>query len=111
VGVCAGPESKLLELSRVLVFLGLTLLLRLLVLEAAIVEQLADRWDSVRRDLDQIEIALACHLQGLSDRDDAELRPIFVDEPNFRNPDGTVGARPGRRAWRHVARLDVGAPP
>src|SRR5438067_2169079 len=111
VVVRAGPEPELLRLGRVLVFLGLTLRLRLRVFERAVIEQLADRRDGIRRDLDQIEITLACHLQRLRDRDDTELRPIFVDEPNFRNPDGTVGAGPGRRAWRHVAGLDVGAPP
>jgi hypothetical protein len=99
------PQPKLLQLRRVLVFLCLPLLLGLLVLEAAIVEQLADRRHGVCRHLHEIQVTLARHLQRLGSGDHAELLPIFIDKADLRNANrafirGPAGARGGMlRPW------------
>ena len=109
VVIGARAQSKLLELDGVLVLFGLPLLLGRLVLEAAVVEELADGRHRVGRDLDQVEILLSCHFERLHGRHDAELRPIFVDESNFRNSNRAIDARAGRRPLWHVAGLDAKA--
>ena len=60
---------------------------------------------------DKVEIFRPSHLQSLISRYNAKLRPIFVDEPNFRNSNGAIDARTGRRPLWHVAGLDTKGPP
>lgn len=105
------PQTKLLQLTGVLMLFGLALLLRLLILEAAVVKELADRRHRVRRDLDQIEITLPRHLQGLGGRHDAKLLSVLVDEADFRDSNGAIDARAGWRPLWHVTGLDAKGPP
>lgn len=88
---------------------GLALLLRLLILEAAIIKELTDGRYRVRRDLNKVEITLPGHLHRLNGWDNTKLRPIFIDESNFRNSYGAINARAGRWPLWHVAGLDARA--
>ena len=107
----ARAQPKLLELDGMLVLLGLALLLRLLVLGTTVIQEFADGWHRVGRDLHQVEVFLPCHLQRLDCRHDAQLRPIFIDESDFRNSNRAIDARTGRRPLWHVAGLDAKGPP
>jgi hypothetical protein len=56
VGIDLGTELLLLDNRHLLVATGLTGLLRGFVLELAEVHELADRWSSLRRNLDQVKV-------------------------------------------------------
>ena len=92
VRVDLGPELHFLDDRQDLVASGFAGLLRALVLELAVVHELADRRPGVRGDLDEIEIGLLCHPQGLSDGDDADLLTGCSDKANFGNADPVVDA-------------------
>src|SRR5690242_20756009 len=63
-----------------------------LVLELAVVHELADRWPRSGRDLDQVEIGFLCQLERVVDRDDPDLLPLRPHEPDFRRTDALVDA-------------------
>jgi len=72
--------------------------LRFLVLELAVVEDLADGRVGVRRNLDEVEIELAGDVECLGQRLDAELRAVWSDESDFAGSDAVVDPRlVGRR--------------
>jgi hypothetical protein len=71
---------------------ALLLLLALLVLELAVVEDPANRGLSVRRNLDQVELRLIGHATGVLGQDDAHLLPLFVDQPDLGDADPVVDA-------------------
>ena len=56
------------------------------------IEKAADRRHGIRRDLDQIQVALVCQTQGIMDRQDAELVAFFVDDPHLAHPNLLVDA-------------------
>ena len=61
----------------------------------AVVLDLADGRDGVRRDLDEIERLFASHLQGFKGSHDAKLFAVFVDHADFACTDTFVGADKG----------------
>src|SRR5262245_2616783 len=109
--VRARPEPELFQLSGVLMLFGLALLLGLLILEAAVVQELTDRRLRVRCDLYAVGVAGPGHLYRLSCRDDARRRPIFVGESGCWSSYRAIDARAGRWPLWHVTGLDAGGPP
>src|SRR4051794_12402148 len=85
-------ELHLLDDGEDLVLAALTRLLSGLVLELAVVHELAHRWPGHRSDLDEIEVALLGQLQGLVDRDDADLLALRTDQPYLGDTDPVVDA-------------------
>src|SRR5436189_5626453 len=63
-----------------------------LVLELAVVHELADRWPRGRRDLDEIEVGLLGQPQSIADGDDADLLTVQTDEPHLGDADPVVDA-------------------
>src|ERR1051325_11715771 len=63
-----------------------------LVLELAVVHELADRWPRSGRDLDQVEIGFLCQLERVVDRDDPDLLSLRPHEPDFGRTDALVDA-------------------
>ena len=95
------PQLDLADVDLLLVLArGLGLLL-LLVLVLRVIEQAGDRRARVGRDLDQVEIALLRHRQGLIGLDDADLAAVLVDEPDLGDADALVD--PGLVALRRLA--------
>ena len=68
-------------------------LLGSLVLELAVVHELADGRAGHRCDLDQIQIGLAGQTQGVLNADDADLLSGRANEPHFRDVDAVVDTR------------------
>ena len=64
----------------------------LLVKEFAVVLDLADRRNGIRRDLYEIQRSLAGHLEGVKRSHDAELFAVFVDDANLAGADAFIGA-------------------
>ena len=86
------PELHLLDDRVHLVAARFTGLLRGLVLELAVVHELADRRPGGRRDLDKIEIGLLGQPERIADGDDADLLTVRTDEPHFGDADPVVDA-------------------
>ena len=61
----------------------------------AVVLNLADGRNGVRRDLDEIERPFASHLEGFEGGHDAKLFAVFVDHADFACADTLVGADEG----------------
>ena len=61
----------------------------------AVVLDLADGGDGVRRDLDEIERPFASHLQGFKGSHDAKLFAVFIDHADFACTDTFVSADKG----------------
>ena len=110
VRVDLGAKLHLLDDGEGLVAPGLPRLLRALVLELAVVHELADRRARHRGHLDQIQIGFRGQFEGLADRHDADLLTLGTDEaylgyadpvvdPRFR----TDGTSQGRRNCRVAA--------
>jgi hypothetical protein len=87
------PEFDLLDLDDLLFFAGLGLLLLLLILVLAEIEQLADRWRGVGRNLDQIEAGLLGLGQSVGDGDGSEVVAVLVDQVNLAGANLVIGAR------------------
>jgi len=87
------PEPNLLKLDDLLVLAGLPLLLGLLVLEAPVVEQPADRRDDVWGYFDQVDVLRLGQLERLEGRQDAKLFAILTDKSNLANADSLVDAK------------------
>src|ERR1700722_3586222 len=66
---------------------------RRLVLELAVVHQLADRWSRGRRDFDQVEVCFLSKPEGVGNRHDPYLLTRWAYQPYFRYPDTLVDAR------------------
>ena len=86
------PELHLLDDGEHLVLAALTGLLGRLVLELAVVHELADRRPRHRRDLDEVEVAVLGELEGLVDRHDADLLAGGTDQPDLGDADPVVDA-------------------
>jgi hypothetical protein len=66
--------------------------LRRLVLELAVVHDLADRWSGVRRNFDKVEIGIRGDAKGIFDTHNAYLFPSRADQTDFRYADALVDA-------------------
>ena len=85
-------ELHLLDDGEGLVAPGLARLLRTLVLELAVVHELADRRTCHRGDLDQIQVGFGGQFECLADRHDADLLALGTDEANLGYADPVVDA-------------------
>ena len=101
-------ELDLLDHDHLLLFLGGALALFLLVEEAAVVLDAADRGNRVGRNLHQVQAALAGNLQRLKRRQNAQLFAVFVDDADFARANPVVDADKG--LCRTFVECD-GAPP
>ena len=88
-----GTELHLLDDGVGLVASGLAGLLGVLVLELAVVHELADGRARGRRDLDEVEIVLAGELHRLLDADDADLLAVGPDQADLGDADALVDAQ------------------
>jgi hypothetical protein len=85
-------ELDFLDDDDLLLLLGGAFRLFLLVKEAAVVLNAADGRDCVRRNLDEIEPALARNLESFKGGQDAELFAVFVDHADFAGANAIVDA-------------------
>ena len=86
------PELLLLDHRLLLVPPRLASLLRALVLELAVVHELADRRAGLGGHLDQVEVGLAGQAEGVLDTDDPDLLPVGADQSHLGNADALVDA-------------------
>ena len=87
------PQLHLFDDSIRPITAGFPSLLRVLVLELAIVHKTADRRLSLRGYLDQIEVCLLGEIKRLLRTDDANLFTAWPNQANFRNPDSLVNPK------------------
>ena len=85
-------ELDLFDDDDLLFLAGRAVALILFVKELAVILDLTDRRNSVRRDLYEIERSLAGHLEGVKRSHDAELFAVFVDDANLAGADAFIGA-------------------
>src|SRR6185503_11780760 len=97
-----GPELDLLDEDHFLVLLGLASALLLLVLELAEVHDPADRRNSGRRDLHEIERLASGYRQRLRRGHDSQLLAVVVDHPDFSHPDAFVDPSAVITSWASV---------
>lgn len=83
VRVDAGRHANLLDLDDALILLGFLFLLELVEAELAVVHDLADRRDGVRRDLHEIKLLFLGHGQRRFGRDDTEHGSVGSDQADF----------------------------
>ena len=81
---------NLLDFHHALILFGFLFPLELVKTELAVVHDLADRGDCVRRNLDQIQIRFLCHGQRCFGGNDAEHSAVCANEPNFLIPNFLV---------------------
>src|SRR5581483_1894965 len=93
MGVDLRPELLLLDHGEHLVAARLAGLLRALVLELAVVHELADGRPGLRGDLDEVEIRFPGQPQRVVDAHDADLLTVRPDEAYLGHPDPVVDAR------------------
>jgi hypothetical protein len=86
------PELDLLDLDDLLFLAGLGLLLLLLEAILAVIQDLADRWRGVWRNLDQIEAGSRGLGQGIRDGNGSEVRTVDADQVNLFDANIFVGA-------------------
>ena len=83
VGVDAGRHADLLDLHDLLILLCILFPLLLIVAELGIVNDLADRWGGIGRDLHQVHAPLFGELVGLCSGHDAQLSAVGTDDTQF----------------------------
>ena len=93
MGVDLRAELLLLDHRELLVAAGLPGLLRALVLELAVVHELADRGAGGGSDLDEVELGLLRQPQGVLDAHDADLLAVRADQADLGHADAVVDAR------------------
>src|SRR3546814_4033919 len=91
--VCS-PDLDFLNLDDLLLFPGLVLLLLGLVAETAVVENLANRWLGVGRNLHEVQSGTLRPAPGIGGRYDADLLSVLVDQADLGRGDHLVHARP-----------------
>src|SRR5262249_6751962 len=104
VVVSAGAELDLLDGDKGLLSFGLFLLLLLLVLPFAEIDNAANRRFSLRRHFDQIKSLAAGDIERLERRHDAELCAVVVNHANLGHADALVNA-PGRAAVAPITKI------
>jgi hypothetical protein len=98
--VDAGTHLDLFDLDDLLILACFRLLLLLLVLVLAVIQDFADRRLRIGRDLDKIETGVGCSLHGIQFADDSDVLSSFVDQSHFTGPDLVVDLRASRFARR-----------
>ena len=86
-------NANFLEFDDVLILARIALLAALLIPELAIVHKTAHRWNSIRRNFDEIKSLLASHLERVTRRDDPYLVTFVIDQPDLADPDALIYAR------------------
>nr|WP_228430491.1 hypothetical protein [Baekduia soli] len=86
------PELDLPDDDLLLVLARLLLLLGELVLELGVVQDAADGRTGLRRHLDQVEISLLRHAQGLVGPHDPDLLAVIADDADLGDADALVDA-------------------
>jgi hypothetical protein len=99
VDVDVRAHLDFLDLDDLLLLPGLGGLLLALVLEAAEIEDLADRRDRIRRNLDEIETGLCGDLERPLDRYGSVIVALVVDQLNFIDADFLIDPRPVLGGW------------
>jgi len=84
------PKLDLFDDCLGLVLAGFSGLERGLVLELAVVHELADRWPGGGRHLDQVEVGLLCQPERIIQSNDPHLLAVWTDKPYLGNPDALV---------------------
>src|SRR6204780_2122009 len=87
-----GSQFLFFDDGLLLVLARLARLLRRLILELAVVHDLADRWSGVRRNFDKVEIGVRGDAKGIFDTPNAYLFPSRADQTDFRYADALVDA-------------------
>jgi hypothetical protein len=87
------PQLDLLDLDDLLLLARLGRLLLRLIFVLAVIENFADRWDRVRRDLDEVEPGFLRQRQCGADFRDALVGAILVNELDLADADLLVDAR------------------
>ncbi|BBX44652.1 hypothetical protein GCM10009641_56310 [Mycobacterium cookii] len=85
-----GPQLLLFDDGLLLVLAGLALLLRRLVLELAVVHDLADRRFGVRGNFDKVEIGIRGDAKGVFDTHNAYLLTPWSDQADLRYADAFI---------------------
>ena len=88
-----GPQPDLLEHQLLLTLASLALALGLLVLEAAVIQDLANGGIGGGGDLYEVEIAALGEIQGLFNAQDAKLRTMVVDQAHLADLDLVVRSK------------------
>ena len=83
IDVNAGGHPDFLDLHHTLVLAGLFLSLGLLEAELAVIHDLADRGNGIRRDLDQVQALLLCDTQSFQSGHNAQLFTGLRDQSNL----------------------------
>ena len=83
IHVNAGGHPDFLDLHHTLVLAGLFLSLGLLEAELAVIHDLADRGNGIRRDLDQVQALLLCDAQSFQSGHNAQLFTGLRDQSNL----------------------------
>jgi hypothetical protein len=94
------PELDLADVDLLLVLAGGLLFLVLLVLVLRVVQDPGHRRLGVGRHLDEVEVAVLCHPQGVGGAHDPHLLAVLVDEPDLGDADALVD--PGGVALRRL---------
>ena len=81
MGANAQAKSYLFHIQRLGILAVLLLLLGALVIKLTPVDDASHRWVSIRRDFDQIKLALAGGIQSLLSAENAKLLAIIIDDP------------------------------
>lgn len=105
MGIDGGRELDFLYAIGVLVFLGFLFAFREFVAIFSVIDEPADRRDCVGCDFDQVHLVRPGHIDGIAQRNDAELLAVHADDADFAGTDFPVD--PDERAgwWR----TEVGA--
>ncbi len=98
--VDARPHLDFFDLDDLLIFARFSLLLLLLVLEFAVVQDFADRRLRIGGDLDKVETRVSRSLQGVKFADDSDVLSSLVDQSHVAGPDLVVDLGPGWLARR-----------
>ena len=86
-------QADFLDLDLGLGFLCLTVLFGAFVDELAVVDHTADGRIGIRRDLDQVQLGVACDLQSLSYGNNANVASIGPDQSDFRDADALINSK------------------
>ena len=90
VGVNAGRHTNLLDLHHALILSGFLFPLELVKTELAVIHDLADRGDCIRRDLYEIKLQFLRHCQRCFGGNDTDHSAVRADESNFLIPNFLV---------------------
>ena len=111
VVVDLGSQLLFLDDGLLLVLARLARLLSRLVLELAVVHDLADRWFGVRGYFDKVEIGVRGDAEGVFDAHDAYLLATWSDQADFRYSNALVDAGLSADGASYVVLFEEPTPP